>query len=307
MAKINYLILAHKNPEQLERMIKTLNDEHSCFYIHIDKKTDINLFSSLKKINTVTFIENRVDNVWGDFSSVIATINLVEVALKKEKKGMFILLSGMDYPIKPKQAIHSFINLNSDKNFIDMEPANEVWDSFNRRSHYYKVSLSSTRGDFVLLKGLNLRTLKYFFLGKIPLHELIKIISKKRKLHLNLDFYGGSQWWAMNFNTLTKVQDYIITNKATLYDYFKYSLLPDEWFFQSIIHHLKKTDLSIRTEKSLTYVNWTRKNCNLPVTFVNQDIDELMNQKEGLLFARKFDIEMDLHILDSIDKNFTPQ
>ena len=305
MKKIIYLILAHQNPNQLERMIKKLKDDHSYFYIHIDKKTDINLFCSLNKIENVELIENRIDNIWGDFSSVIATINLIEIALKKQENGMFILLSGMDYPIKTKENIRSFITLNFDKNFIDICQAEKVWSTFNNRANLYKINLSNSRGNYILLKGLNKISIKHFIERRISLIEFFKIIFIERKLNLDMDFYGGSQWWAMNFKTLKKVNTFIINNKTPLYDYFKYSLLPDEWFFQSIIHHIMKTDLSIKIEDSLTYVNWSRKNCKLPVTFVDTDINELMSQNERKLFARKFDVKIDKHILNTIDKNIS--
>ena len=42
----NYLILAHRNPEQLCRMIKALDDGNSKFFIHLDAKTPIEPFTS---------------------------------------------------------------------------------------------------------------------------------------------------------------------------------------------------------------------------------------------------------------------
>ena len=42
----NYLILAHKNPQQLTRMIKTLDDGNSKFFIHLDAKTPIEPFTA---------------------------------------------------------------------------------------------------------------------------------------------------------------------------------------------------------------------------------------------------------------------
>jgi glycerol-3-phosphate responsive antiterminator len=39
--KIAYLVLAHGNFEQLERLIKALDDEGAAFFIHVDKKAAI--------------------------------------------------------------------------------------------------------------------------------------------------------------------------------------------------------------------------------------------------------------------------
>ena len=42
--KYAYLILAHNNPQQLERMLNMLQDPAAEFYIHVDKKSDIRTF-----------------------------------------------------------------------------------------------------------------------------------------------------------------------------------------------------------------------------------------------------------------------
>ena len=65
--------------------------------------------------------------------------------------------------------------------------------------------------------------------------------------------------------------------------------------------HGRRSLSPINIEQSLTYVNWTRKNCSLPVTFVINDFDELNRLPEFKLFARKFDIKLDMEILDKLD------
>ncbi|MNR59552.1 hypothetical protein D3C85_1808260 [compost metagenome] len=47
-------------------------------------------------------------------------------------------------------------------------------------------------------------------------------------------------------------------------------------------------------------MNWSRKNCDLPVTFTSSDFEELQDNPEKL-YARKFDIELDDEILNKID------
>ncbi len=74
---INYLILAHKNPNQMIRLVKKLNNENVNFYIHIDKDAIIEAFKApLISFKNVKFIPNndRVTSIWGDISLVKATI-----------------------------------------------------------------------------------------------------------------------------------------------------------------------------------------------------------------------------------------
>ena len=306
MKKI-YLILAHKDSKQLERQIRSLDDGYSTFYVHVDIKSNFQLYSFLGQIDNVVLINERVDCIWGDFSIVRATLNLIENVLKNNKDGLCILMSGNDYPIKSKSEINSFLDKNSEKIFIKIDEARNVWTNFNKNIEYYRINLSSKKGHSLFLKGksCNKTTLKYFVLGHITLKQFFQFVFKKRKLNLAIKYYGGSQWWAMNISNLNKLNDFIQLNKKELFDFFSYSHVPDEFFFHSIIMHLKESGASFIIEDSLTYVNWTRKNRSLPVTFEVNDIKELTGQPANKLFARKFDVEIDQEILDEIDKNIS--
>jgi hypothetical protein len=296
-----YLILAHKNCKQLERQITSLDDGSSSFYVHIDSKSDLTLFASLGQIKSVFLISERVDCIWGDFSMVRATLNLIQSALKNHTDGMCILMSGNDYPIKSKSYINTFFDKNRGKVFIDMNEAKNVWPTFHTRIENYRINASSDRGSFKLLKGFNKETIKYFIKGHISLMQFLEIVFKKRKLNINIRYYGGSQWWAMDMSILTKLNDFIEKNKVQLFKFFSYSHVPDEFFFHSIIMHLKELGATFQVENTLTYVNWTRQNCDLPVIFNLSDIKELTEQPSGKLFARKFDLEADSKILDELD------
>lgn len=304
MEKI-YLILAHKSPDQLERQIRALDDGLSTFYVHVDLKSDFSLFNRFSYMKNVILIQERVDSSWGDFNIIVATLHLIENILKNHTEGMCILMSGSDYPIKSLSHIDTFLKSNREKVFIDLNEAGSVWENFNQRITHYRINKESYKDGFFLLKGLSLRTLFHVMLGNINLKQFLKIIIKKRKLNLNMKFYGGSQWWSMNVSDLKKMNDFIQANKDELFNFFADSHIPDEFFFHSIIMHLKELGHKITIEDSLTYVNWTRENCQLPVTFEVTDLKELMVQPPGKLFARKFDFEIDSQILDEIDEKIS--
>ena len=83
--------------------------------------------------------------------------------------------------------------------------------------------------------------------------------------------------------------------------YHKYTLLPGEIFFHSIIRHFSHGENDLIIKPSTTYCNWERLGVTLPVTFNSSDIEELSRQPDEKLFARKFDINIDDKILDLID------
>lgn len=176
MIKFIYLILVHENPQQIERLINALNDEKSVFYLHLDSKSDLSEFMYLADRKNVKIISERVDCIWADFSLVLATMSLIKEALNNHSSGMCVLLSGSDYPIKSLSNIQSYLDKNYNKILIALEEAENIWESFTLRTDYYKINLSSKRGDFLLLKGLNLRSLKHLLLRNISFKQFLKVI-----------------------------------------------------------------------------------------------------------------------------------
>jgi len=302
MIKKTYLILAHKNPNQLKRLIDRINDENSFFIIHIDKKSDIEPFTNIIRGANIQFLTNRTNCLWGDFSQIIATIRLMEEAIKSKRDGIIIHLTGQDYPVKSLTKINCFLETHIKYNFIDSLPIEEVWKFYFDRTEMYKFNLSDTQRNYVIIRNISRKSLKLFFKGKISFGQLVLLL-KKRKLKLGLRHYGGSAWWAFNSETNAKIYHYIHDNYKALRDYYQYTIFPDEVFFQTIIKHLQEQDSSIKIAPSLTYVNWTRNpEAASPLTFSIDDIEELKLLPENKLFARKFDTTLDEKILDALDK-----
>jgi len=301
MIKKTYIILAHKAPDQLKRLIDRINDEDSFFFIHIDKKSDIEQFTECIVGDNIKFITNRMNCLWGDFSQVIATIRLMEEAVKSKRDGMIILLTGQDYPIKSLSEIDCFIEKNSGYNFIDTIPVEEIWECYKDKTESYKFNVSTSRGHCVTFRKVSKASLKSFFKDEITFGQLLLLL-KKRKLKLGLRQYGGSAWWAFNAESLGKMYRFINDNYNELYEYYQYTTCPDEIFFQTIAKQLSDQDNSIKIAPSFTYVNWLRDTTAAsPVIFTMDDLDELKLQPSNRLFARKFDMDVDDKVLDALD------
>lgn len=116
--RVANIIIAHKNPLQLERLIRKMQHENFDFYIHIDKKIDIESFLFLKEIKGVFFIKNRVVCNWGGHSTLKAMLNsLKETQANETQYGFYNLLSAQDYPIKKNQEFYEFL-LEHQKNSL---------------------------------------------------------------------------------------------------------------------------------------------------------------------------------------------
>ena len=311
--ELNYLILAHKNPLQVKRLISNLEGEKTSFYIHIDLQANIDEFKQVLLQTNIYFLNKRYKGTWGDIGIVKATLYGMQEISRNTKNGYCILLSGQDYSLVSRQKISSFLKKNYPTEFITVYPMpHSGWKHGGMdRLEKYKLIKSRKRKHFLQLPSIfdqefySLETFgKLNFLRKNRRFQEMCLVLKKRKFPSYLKAYGGSQWWALTMETIIHILNYVDKHPEYL-EYHKYSLLPDEIFFQSILMQLqeqKTQKLSI--EKSFTYVNWERPETPLPVTFEEQDFDELRKASKNYLFARKFDAEIDNAILDKIDEKF---
>ena len=299
----NYLILAHKNPLQLGRMIERLDDGASKFFIHLDAKTPIEPFAACLEGGHIRFIEPRERCVWGDFSIVQATIHLMEAASKEQ--GVFILMSGQDYPIQSQGYINAFLERNKEFDFIEIEPLEEKWKPkmVKDKLEHYHILHSEERGHSNCYAPFahcsvfqKLRTLTHLLKGRLSQKNFKLLCSLPKRVAPFERQYAGSQFWAFSERTFYAVLHYIREHKATLEEYYKYTSSPDEIYFHSVLMDLVAKDSTIKLKDPITYVNYFRKNN----VFVTEDFDKLTSAK-GKLFARKFDTEVDIEILNKLD------
>lgn len=229
--KICYLILAHNNFRHLDRLIKALTDEGSSFYIHIDKKSEEVYTSSSGNIHV---IPERVDINWGGFSMIEATLALLNYGTTHSPDAdYYILISGVDYPIRSKEFLSDL--LEKGKEYIDIAPVPVPYKPIERYEYYY---LDYDR-----------RNLKHYnpkFLAEV----LLKKFKIKRKAPFKI--YAGTQWFALTQGCVQYILETI--NKDRRYiDFFRHTLVPDEAFFQTIIGN---SPFYEHTASSLTYTDW---------------------------------------------------
>ena len=299
----NYLILAHKNPLQLSRMIERLDDGASKFFIHLDAKTPIESFTACLEGGHIRFIEPRERCVWGDFSIVRATIHLMEAASKEQ--GIFILMSGQDYPIQSQGYINAFLESNKGFDFIEIEPLEEKWKPkmVKDKLEHYHILHSEERGHSNCYAPFahcsvfqQLRTLTHLLKGRLSRKNFRLLCSLPKRVAPFERQYAGSQFWAFSERTFYTILNYIREHKAALEGYYKYTSSPDEIYFHSVLMDLVAKDSTIKLKEQITYVNYFRKNN----VFVTEDFDKLTSAK-GKLFARKFDTDIDIEILNKLD------
>ncbi len=293
---IAYIILAHKYPQHLLRLVERLSNANDTFFIHIDKKVDISIFEATFKEKKwkVNFVTKREDGRWGDIGIVLATVNALREIIKSEIKfDRIVLLSGMDYPIKSQKEILQFFTDNKDKNYITFQPF--PVDVLNYggidRIEHYSINMMKKRYTYLPKKYCKELNFKGRFVNSFL--GLMQAMMPARRFPADVKPYYGSQWWNITGETALKVIDYLDKHPNYI-KYHKYSLLPDEMFFQSIL--LSFESIHELVNDNLRFLEWDHTGSH-PSMLGLQHLPQLQSSKA--LFARKF--EQNSEILDNID------
>lgn len=277
-----YLILAHKNPNQLKRLVDALATSNTVFLIHVDAKISIMPFVRCfdnYKPGLVFFCSERKLVKWGMYGMVEATVSLIHFSVKLGLNAEYYhLLSGQDYPLIGNREILDFFQKNKGKNFINYFslPDNRWQDSFERVNYKWFLNDEGSR---------NYTNLDYY--------------QKCKSLNYIPDgysLYGGSQWWSLTKDAILYIYN-LYSNKNLIFDFFRYTLVPDEMLFQTIL--LNSDFRRSVINNNLRFIKWTKGQVS-PNVLEWYDGEELNGA--NLLFARKFS-NSSASILDEIDNH----
>jgi len=275
--RLAFLILAHKNPEQLHQLLSRLAHPLVDCYVHLDAKADLQDYWPCTQLSQVYFIPSRVKVNWAGFSLVRATLNLLEVALNSRRRYVNIsLLSGLDYPLRPMQEIFDFFTVHHGKEFMDIMPEQEVQATISKLDQYHFED--------------------FHFKGKYFMTRWVNRLMPVRKLPLGYKHFGGSQWWSLSEECARYCLNFINSHPALL-SYYKYTWGADEFIFHTIIMNHPEWRQKV-THDNLRYIDWSEKKPS-PKTFTHADLPNLLGS--GKLFARKFDTTLTPDILQQAD------
>jgi len=293
--KMAYAIQCHKNAQQINRLIASLDDNNVDLFLHIDKKAQF-----IKEIThqpNICLINNRIDVQWGGFSQVEATLEMFNIIRSTQNHYAYIhLVSGQDFPIKSREYINGFFHNNLGAQFIQFNiyPLHLL----NRIKVYYPKCLFG-RGEMrrIIRSVFKLAIMKSYFL--------------RRKTQQLPKLYNGSGWFSLTGDCIEYILDFVDKNKD-FYRFFHNAMCSDETFFQTIILNSEYKDKVVNN--NLRYIDWCaaglgspktsgwfKRGSTSPRTLLLEDYERLSNSK--CLFARKFDLDTDANIIQRIERS----
>lgn len=294
--RLAYLIVTHGNPVHLRRLIAALRTQGNRFFVHVDAKVDKGPFAAGQG-NDVTFSETRFPVVWGEFSLVSATLELLGAALAHPANfDYFVLLSGSDYPLYTGAQINAFFTRHAPLEYLNIVPMPD-----DARG---KPISRLTR--FIVPTGVPFRTVRR---GARKLLKTVGILPQERdfrKVLRELRPYGGSSWWALTRSASEHIARFT-RERAEVVDFFRNTWCADEMLFHTI---LGNSEFASRIRRNLTYTRWASLSSPSPEWIGDEDLELfsrgpvcLQDQYPPgeLIFARKFS-EKAADVVDRMDQ-----
>lgn len=277
--KFAILIVTYTSPKQTKRLIDKLNNGDFDFYIHLDKKVDMETHRELFDIPNVYFVKKRIDIKWAGYTTVEAALNGIrQIAASGIHYNFVNLITGQDYPIKSARYISNFLSQNIGKEFILYRDFDPDWqDAMSRVNKYHLTDIPT-------------------FKGKYALERFINAVTPTREFPMHIKLRGRETFWTLSLPCAKYVVD-LIDNNPRLSRFLRFTWGSDEFIFQSII--MESPYKANVVNKNYRYIVWP-EGSSRPKVFGTEDFDNIM-ASDGL-FGRKFDINTDEHIFDLLDK-----
>lgn len=283
---IAILILAHKNPSQLKRLVTHLQTDFDVF-VHLDRRSEVRV-SEFDRFARTTVIK-EIKATWGSLGLVHATLKLLSLAFSRGPYDRYVLISGQDVPLKTNGEIAALFLRHPEVDFVDSQPFTPAEESRLTRI---------TRFHFFPRKTLSavLTTIATNISRRID--NLLSVLGVRRGM--NYRFRWGSQWMDLTSETVRQVLEFVQTDKRFLRR-FRFTFCSDEVFFQTAIEHCGHAKAELLSP--LRYIDW-HTGPEHPRVIRMEEVAKL--EKSGMLFARKCDTTIDSDLVDRLYARLLP-
>lgn len=289
MGKHAYMILAHNKMDQLALMLRALDDERNDFFLLLDSKltnVDYDALRAEVRKGRLFFLPDRIDVRWGQYSQVLARMRLMKTATETGSYDYYHNISGQDLPLKTQDEIHAFFDSHRGWEFLSYNRPDRGAKYSHRCRYYYSFLkyIGRPKNAFQKIMIFTTARCQRIFLGV-----------DRQKLNPDIVFMKGGAW----FSITDAFARYCVSKADWVAEAFADTYCGDEMLMQTLLFNSpfkEKIYVPEEGEKtSMRFTDWTR---GKPYTFRAADYDELTRSK--LLFARKFDIDMDREIVERL-------
>jgi len=272
-ARVAYIVLAHKNPSQVVRLLRRLASDNAQCLVHVDRRASASVEAGIrvgvKDLAGVRLLP-RSTCYWGGFGMVRATLNGFTELVDGVAFDHAVLLSGQDYPLRSASEIERFFAASDGRSFLTHAALPvEFWPG----------------GGLPRIEQLHL-------VGRRALHLRLPW---RRRVPDGLNPFGGGSWVCLSRSAVEHVTRFA-REHPNVVRFFERVLHPDELFFQTILMNSPLADSVV--DDHLRYIQWG-DDPGSPDILRAADLERMI--ASGKLFARKFDDTVDTSVLELLD------
>lgn len=286
-----FVVLAHRQPWTLSRLLEQLDDERCEVLLHVDPRSpdlrpsDV---SGVLRSARLHVLPPRPVN-WAGYSLVATTVRALAAAARLDVDYVH-LLSGADLLLRPFPELDAFVAAHQGREFIDFAPHHYAFARY-KAAHVHPLVDTRPFRRSRAVRALN--------------HGVARVQQAARLTRTSTPLYHGSAFFSITCELAAELG----RREQEIARRFRWTLAADEVFVQTLAIELGVRDRVHRFEEpmvgNLRLIDWARREGNSPRTFTSHDTELLLAPPEGVFFARKFDETVDPQVIERVHGHVT--
>jgi hypothetical protein len=319
VAPVLYLVTSYRSPEQILRLVGTLRQESPAAHIvvHHDRfRSQLDPLSLRQAAPGAHLLTSNAPLSWGDFSVVDMHWRCFEWATKNLDFEWLVLLSEQDYPVRALSDTENLLLTSGADAFMDAYTVDET-TAWPRALGYYRYFYSysaipgmATAHRFAAPWAPRFRKFRQRIVNRVnrrpgrlvrgetyPDGMPTRIGVRRRSTPFSDSFrcWVGKAWFALSQKAVTEVVTFNQGHPAYRF-YYRRTIVPEESATASIV--MNSSELRV-VARDLQFERWSNPYSGHPDILGCDDLPEILGS--GMPFARKFDLDVDSHVLDVLD------
>ncbi|UPT75209.1 MAG: beta-1,6-N-acetylglucosaminyltransferase [Elusimicrobiota bacterium] len=275
--KLAVLIQAHKDPEIIDRLIRTFEHPDISVYLSLDLKSGID---PARLDPRARLIQPQRNIYWGSFSWVESALDSFAQIERDGGYDYLMNISGQDYPVWSCARILRFLDEARGKSLVHFaELAPGGWPE------------AADRVEFPHYTG----TSRVRLAASKAVRGVMRALGVKRGMPGGMKPYGGANWFTFSREAVAYIMDFVAANPSYV-EFMRSVSIPDEVIFHTIL--LNSPMRGSIVNDNHRYVDWSERLPN-PKLLGRGDYEAI--KASGKMLCRKVDPKTSLELMDLLD------
>jgi hypothetical protein len=287
--RIGYLVVSHRDPEQVLRLVRVLKETPSSEVVVRHDQRRSALARDEVEAAGGRLLDDALELEWGGWGQAEVLLN----GIRQFETDWVLVLSGQDYPVRPLAEVQAYFEatehdaLLGDAWELDLAddpgpPRDEFFTRYAYRHYRRPPGLGKMPRRF--------RPVLYT--REMPPRLGIRRLTKPFR-----SVFVSADWLTLSRRAIASVERYVREESRAM-RYFRRVAVPSESLFATAL--MTDAQLSVGLDH-LRFIRFPRPGAPHPDTLTSADLPEL--ERSNAFFARKFDLGVDAEVLDALDRH----